>query len=103
MFIRETAQVKRVRRVWSAPMRTEDVTAAPPTVRPKAALTSAFVLAAALAGLTACLGYVDGTGLFAPENWVDAGAFPSFATSPAWATVTFLPVLVIGSAIGYFR
>jgi hypothetical protein len=83
-------------------MRTEDVAAAVPTVSRKTALTSAFVLAAALAGLTACLGYVDGTGLFAPENWVDAGALPGFATSPAWATVTFLPVLVIGSAAGYF-
>lgn len=83
-------------------MRTEDVTAAPRTAGAKTALTSAFVLATALAGLTAALGYVDGTGLFAPENWVDAGAFPGFATSPAWATVTFLPVLVVGSAAGYF-
>ena len=78
------------------------MTAEPRTVGAKAALTSAFVLAVALAGLTAALGYVDGTGLFAPENWVDAGAFPSFATSPAWATVTFLPVLVVGSAAGHF-
>ena len=84
-------------------MRTEDVTAAPRAAGAKTALTSAFVLAAALAVLTACLGYVDGTGLFAPENWVDAGALPGFATSPAWATVTFLPVLVVGSAAGYFR
>jgi hypothetical protein len=102
MFIRETARVKPVRPVWSAAMRTEEVTARPGTVSAKTALTSAFVLAAALAGLTAALGYVDGTGLFAPENWVDAGTFPSFATSPAWATVTFLPVLVVGSAAGYF-
>jgi hypothetical protein len=102
MFIRESVQVKPVRRVWSAAMRTEDITARPRTVSAKAALTSAFVLAAALAGLTAALGYVDGTGLFAPENWVDAGAFPSFATSPAWATVTFLPLLVVGSAAGHF-
>src|SRR5579863_3866431 len=102
MFIRETVRVKPVRRVWSAAMRTEDIAAGPRTVGTKAALTSAFVLAAALAGLTAALGYVDGTGLFAPENWVDAGAFPRFATSPAWATVVFLPVLVVGSAAGYF-
>jgi len=83
-------------------MRTEDVTAGPRAVSAKAALTSAFALAAALAVLTAALGYVDGTGLFAPENWVDAGTFPGSATSPAWATVTFLPVLVVGSAAGYF-
>ena len=102
MFIRETVRVKPVRRVWSAAMRTEDMTAEPRTVSAKAALTSAFVLAAGLAGLTACLGYVDGTGLFAPENWVDAGTLPGFATSPAWATVTFLPVLVVGSAAGHF-
>jgi hypothetical protein len=71
-------------------------------VSTKTALTAAFTLAASLAVLTAGLGYVDGTGLFAPENWVDAGAFPAFATSPAWATVTYLPILVAGSAAGCY-
>jgi hypothetical protein len=46
MFIRETVQVKPVRRVWSAAMRTEDITAGPRTVGAKTALTCAFVLAA---------------------------------------------------------
>lgn len=50
MFIRDIVQVKPVRRVWSAAMRTEDMTAEPRTVSAKAALTSAFVLAVSLAG-----------------------------------------------------
>jgi hypothetical protein len=63
------------------------------------ARTAAITLAASLAVLTGGLGYVDGTGLFAPENWLDAGAFPTHATSPAWATVVYLPLLVIGGAL----
>src|SRR5215472_5203331 len=102
MFIRETTEVKRFAMLWSAAMRTEDDLAQQPTVTAKAALTAAFVLAAGLAVVTAGLGYVDGTGLFAPENWVDAGVFPGFATSPAWATVTYLPILVAGSAAGCY-
>jgi Cellulase (glycosyl hydrolase family 5) len=102
MFIRETFVVKQFEVLWSAAMRTEDDLAVPRTVRAKTALTTAFALAAALAGLTAALGYVDGTGLFAPENWLDAGTFPGFATSPAWATVTYLPLLIVGSAAGCY-
>jgi hypothetical protein len=90
----------------SAAMRTEDDLATPravtATMAPATALTTALVLAAGLAVLTAGLGYADGTGLFAPENWVDAGAVPSFATSPAWASVTYLPILVAGSAAGCY-
>jgi hypothetical protein len=102
MFIRQTGLVKRFAVLWSAAMRTEDQTAQPRTVAAKTALTSAFVLAAAVAVLTAGLGYLDGTGLFAPENWVDAGVFPGYATSPAWATVTYLPLLVAGGAAGCY-
>src|SRR5258708_10227492 len=86
MFIRETIEVKRSGVLWPAAMRTEDHTAQPRTVGTKTALTYAFVLAAALARLTAGLGYLDGPGLFAPDNWVDAGAFPGSAASPAAST-----------------
>jgi hypothetical protein len=68
----------------------------------KQARTTAITLAVCLALLTALLGYLDGTGLFAPENWLDAGLLPSSATSPAWATLTFLPILVIASAAGLY-
>ncbi|MFE1291529.1 cellulase family glycosylhydrolase [Streptomyces sp. NPDC058751] len=64
-----------------------------------ASLTTVVVLAV----LCAVLGYVDGTGLFAPENWVDAGFVPGNATSPAWATVVFLPLLIGGSAVAVHR
>src|SRR5215831_11014928 len=57
---------------------------------------TAITLAVSLAVLTGALGYVDGTGLFAPENWLDAGALPASATSPAWATVIYLPLLIAG-------
>jgi hypothetical protein len=63
------------------------------------ARAAAITLATALAVITGGLGYVDGTGLFAPENWLDAGAIPTFATSPAWATVVYLPLLIIGSGL----
>ncbi|MFC7484799.1 hypothetical protein ACFQX7_38850 [Luedemannella flava] len=63
------------------------------------ARAAAVTLAVALVVLTAGLGYVDGTGLFAPLNWVDTGFFPTFATSPAWGTVVFLPLLVAGGAL----
>src|SRR5579862_2014815 len=102
MFIRETAEVKLFAVLWSAAMRTEDDLAQHPGVTAKTALICAFALAASLAVVTAGLGYVDGTGLFTPENWVDAGTFPGFATSPAWATVTYLPILVAGSAAGCY-
>uniref|UniRef100_A0AAU3I8A0 Cellulase family glycosylhydrolase n=1 Tax=Streptomyces sp. NBC_01393 TaxID=2903851 RepID=A0AAU3I8A0_9ACTN len=59
-----------------------------------ASLTTAVVLVV----LCAALGYADGTGLFAPENWLDAGFVPGNATSPAWATVVFLPLLIGGGA-----
>ncbi|MFI0965903.1 cellulase family glycosylhydrolase [Streptomyces sp. NPDC021080] len=49
--------------------------------------------------LSTALGYADGTGLFAPENWLDAGFLPDNATSPAWATVVFLPLLIGGAAL----
>ncbi|MFJ7967799.1 glycoside hydrolase family 5 protein [Streptomyces sp. NPDC096324] len=64
-----------------------------------ASLTTAVVLAV----LCAALGLVDGTGLFAPENWLDAGFVPGNATSPAWATVVFLPLLIAGSAVSVHR
>ncbi|MET7989001.1 cellulase family glycosylhydrolase [Streptomyces sp. NPDC005281] len=64
-----------------------------------ASLTTAVVLAV----LCAVLGYADGTGLFAPENWLDAGFVPRNATSPAWATVVFLPLLIGGSAVAVHR
>lgn len=64
-----------------------------------ASLTTALVLAV----LCAALGYADGTGLFAPENWLDAGFVPGNATSPAWATVVFLPLLIGGSALAVHR
>ncbi|MFD7879346.1 cellulase family glycosylhydrolase [Streptomyces sp. NPDC059766] len=64
-----------------------------------ASLTTAVVLAV----LCAALGHVDGTGLFAPENWPDAGFVPGNATSPAWATVVFLPLLIGGSALAVHR
>src|SRR5215813_15156260 len=78
---------------------------AAPAVKPsharvgRPARASALTLAVALAVLTAGLGYVDGTGLFAPLNWVDAGAIPTFLTSPALGTVVFLPLLILGSAL----
>jgi hypothetical protein len=59
----------------------------------------AVTVAVAWAVLTAALGYIDGTGLFAPENWLDAGAIPTFGTSPAWATVVYLPLLIVGGAL----
>jgi hypothetical protein len=62
------------------------------------ARAAAIALAASIVAMTGGLGFVDGTGLFAPENWVDAGAVPTFAASPAWATVTYLPLLAAGSA-----
>ena len=40
------------------------------------AWAAALTLAASLIVLTVALGYFDGTGLFAPENWVDAGLVP---------------------------
>ncbi|MFG2948006.1 cellulase family glycosylhydrolase [Streptomyces adustus] len=64
-----------------------------------ASLTTAVVLAV----LCAALGQVDGTGLFAPENWPDAGLVPGNATSPAWATVAFLPLLIGGGAVAVHR
>ncbi|MGW2821954.1 glycoside hydrolase family 5 protein [Streptomyces sp. NPDC001443] len=64
-----------------------------------ASLTTAVVLAV----LCAALGHVDGTGLFAPENWPDAGFVPGNATSPAWATVVFLPLLIGGGALAVHR
>ncbi|MEV6018849.1 cellulase family glycosylhydrolase [Streptomyces sp. NPDC051997] len=64
-----------------------------------ASLTTAVVLAV----LCAVLGYADGTGLFAPENWPDAGLVPDGATSPAWATVVFLPLLIGGSTLAVHR
>jgi hypothetical protein len=48
-----------------------------------AARATAVTPAASLAVLTGVLGYLDGTGQFAPENWLDAGAIPTYATSPA--------------------
>ncbi|WP_406835543.1 cellulase family glycosylhydrolase [Streptomyces sp. AHU1] len=62
-------------------------------------LTTVVVLAV----LCAVLGHVDGTGLFAPENWLDAGFLPGNATSPAWATVVFLPLLIGGSTVAVHR
>ncbi|MFF4540170.1 glycoside hydrolase family 5 protein [Streptomyces aureus] len=64
-----------------------------------ASLTTVVVLAV----LCAVLGHADGTGLFAPENWLDAGFLPGNATSPAWATVVFLPLLIGGSAAAVHR
>ncbi|MFF3617219.1 cellulase family glycosylhydrolase [Streptomyces sp. NPDC002580] len=64
-----------------------------------ASLTTAVVLVV----LSAVLGYADGTGLFAPENWLDAGFLPGNATSPAWATMVFLPLLIGGSALAVHR
>ncbi|MFE4698358.1 glycoside hydrolase family 5 protein [Streptomyces sp. NPDC056738] len=64
-----------------------------------ASLTTVVVLAV----LCAVLGHADGTGLFAPENWPDAGFVPGGATSPAWATVVFLPLLIVGSAVAVHR
>ncbi|MFF8532261.1 glycoside hydrolase family 5 protein [Streptomyces sp. NPDC015532] len=64
-----------------------------------ASLTTAVVLVV----LCAALGHADGTGLFAPENWPDAGFVPGDATSPAWATVVFLPLLIGGSALAVHR
>jgi hypothetical protein len=95
-------------------MRTEDDVRQQRTSRTKQALSAeqaraarqaraaAVTLAASLLVLTAALGYLDGTGLFAPENWVDAGMLPRFATSPAWATVTYLPILIAGGAVGIY-
>jgi hypothetical protein len=40
----------------------------------KQARATAVTVAASLLVLTAALGYLDDTGLFAPENWVDAWA-----------------------------
>jgi hypothetical protein len=65
-------------------------------------VAAAATMAASLVVLTVGLGYFDGTGLFAPENWVDAGAMPTFATSPAWSTVTFVPILIFGSAVALY-
>src|SRR6187399_2386153 len=62
------------------------------------ARAAAITVVVVWAVLTAALGYINGTGLFAPENWVDAGAIPTFGTSPAWATVVYLPLLIIGGA-----
>lgn len=62
------------------------------------ARAAAITVAVAIVAVTGVLGFFDGTGLFAPENWVDAGVVPSVATSPAWATVTYVPLLAIGSA-----
>lgn len=68
---------------------------------PARAAATALALGSAL--LTLGLGYLDGTGLFAPENWLDAGALPGSATSPAWSTVVYLPLLIIGSAFALCR
>jgi hypothetical protein len=121
MFIREAAVSGSSAVLRSAAMQTENnsvdsgqaraalervdprqARAAAERVSSRQALTTAIVLAVALAVLTAVLGFFDGTGLFAPENWVDAGAFPRYATSPAWATVTFLPLLVGGSGLALY-
>ncbi|MET8132390.1 cellulase family glycosylhydrolase [Streptomyces sp. NPDC005251] len=67
------------------------------------ARTASLTTAVVLAVLCAALGYADGTGLFAPENWLDAGFVPGNATSPAWATVVFLPLLTGGSAVAVHR
>jgi hypothetical protein len=71
--------------------------------RRRLARTASLTTAAVLAVLCAVLGYADGTGLFAPENWFDAGFLPGDATSPAWATVVFLPLLTGGSAVAVHR
>ncbi|MFD8734062.1 glycoside hydrolase family 5 protein [Streptomyces sp. NPDC059618] len=66
-------------------------------------LTASLTTAVVLAVLCAVLGYADGTGLFAPENWPDAGFVPRDAAGPAWATVVFLPLLIGGSALAVHR
>ncbi|WP_051450777.1 glycoside hydrolase family 5 protein [Actinospica robiniae] len=68
-----------------------------------AAGAAAATSAAGLAALTLGLGYLDGTGLFAPENWPDAGVVPGSAGSPAWATLVYLPLLIIGSTFALYR
>lgn len=81
-------------------MTSADEDVAPRPVDPgRAARAAALTLAVSLAVLTGALGYVDGTGLFAPENWLDAGLVPTYATSPALATVVYLPLLVAGSGL----
>ncbi|MCT9009204.1 glycoside hydrolase family 5 protein [Streptomyces rhizosphaerihabitans] len=71
--------------------------------RRRLARTASLTTAAVLAVLCVALGYADGTGLFAPENWLDAGFVPGNATSPAWATVVFMPLLIGGSAVAVHR
>jgi len=95
-------------------VRTEDHLKNQRTSRAKQALTAAqtptarqarataVTLAVSLLVLTAGLGYLDGTGLFAPENWPDAGMLPRSAASPAWATVTYLPILIASAAAGIY-
>jgi Cellulase (glycosyl hydrolase family 5) len=78
-------------------------TPAPVVATHRPARATAIALGVTLLLLTVVLGYVDGTGLFAPENWVDAGLLPTYATSPAWATVVFLPLLVLGSSWVAYR
>src|SRR3954452_19572435 len=78
-------------------MATDDQHGTPPGDPP--ARATALTLAAALAVLIGILGYLDGTGLFTPENWLDAGAIPTYPTSPAWATVCYLPLLIGGAAV----
>jgi hypothetical protein len=72
---------------------------APDVRRRRPERAAAITLAVSLAVLTGVLGFFDGTGLFAPLNWVDAGFVPTHATSPAWATVTYLPLLIIGGGL----
>ena len=80
-----------------------DQTTTPETRGRRPARAAAVTLVVVLLLLTLALGYVDGTGLFTPENWVDAGVLPTWATSPAWATVAFLPLLVVGSGLLAYR
>ena len=69
----------------------------------RGARASGVTAAVTLVVLTLALGFVDGTGLFTPENGVDTGWLPTWATSPAWATVVFLPLLVIGVGVVTYR
>ena len=70
-------------------------TPAPAVTTHRPARAAAMALGVTLLLLTVVLGYVDGTGLFAPENWVDAGLLPTYATSPAWATTSSTPVYTV--------
>jgi hypothetical protein len=67
------------------------------------ARATALTLAVAWIGLTVGLGYIDGTNLFAPLNWVDAGYLPHSAASQAWSTILYAPLLVLASVIAAHR